>query len=160
MLDPTDPKSVDLMHAMLKTLSGQVWKSLKKLIGEALGASLEYPAAFLRITQEEGEQLYKHVLAAGATYRHDQPLYASSPELSFQRSRYCEKQPSTSLHSCQTRALQVFVQEQEVQNCIFGRDLICTACVALYAVARSVHNNHTDHSYRGTQVLRHSTLGQ
>ncbi|CAN0581372.1 unnamed protein product, partial [Ectocarpus sp. 12 AP-2014] len=32
------------------------------------GASLEYPAAFLRITQEEGEQLHKHVLTAGVTY--------------------------------------------------------------------------------------------
>ncbi|CAM9532930.1 unnamed protein product, partial [Hapterophycus canaliculatus] len=68
MLDPTDPKSVELMHAMLKTLSGQVWKPLKNLIGKALGASLEYPAAFLRITQGEGEQLYKHVLTAGVTY--------------------------------------------------------------------------------------------
>ncbi|CAM9478203.1 unnamed protein product, partial [Sphacelaria rigidula] len=68
MLDPTDPKSIDLMHTILKTISGQVWKPLKKLIGKALGASLEYPAAFLRITQEEGEQLYKHVLTAGVTY--------------------------------------------------------------------------------------------
>ncbi|CAN0217289.1 unnamed protein product [Ectocarpus sp. 4 AP-2014] len=68
MLDPTDPKSIDLMHTMLQTISGQVWKPLKKLIGQALGASLEYPAAFLRITQEEGEQLYKHVLSAGVTY--------------------------------------------------------------------------------------------
>ena len=68
MLDPTDPKSIELMHAMLKTLSGQVWKPLKNLIGKALGASLEHPAAFLRITREEGEQLYKHVLTAGVTY--------------------------------------------------------------------------------------------
>ncbi|CAM9596594.1 unnamed protein product [Ectocarpus fasciculatus] len=68
MLDPTDPKSIDRMHTMLTTLSGQVWKPLKKLIGKALGASLEYPAAFLRISQEEGEQLYKHVLTAGVTY--------------------------------------------------------------------------------------------
>ncbi|CAN0550781.1 unnamed protein product, partial [Ectocarpus sp. 12 AP-2014] len=68
MLDPTDPKSIELMHAMLQTLSGQVWKPLKKMIGEALGASIEYPAAFLRISQEEGEQLHKHVLTAGVTY--------------------------------------------------------------------------------------------
>ncbi|CAB1119258.1 unnamed protein product [Ectocarpus sp. CCAP 1310/34] len=40
MLDPTDPKSIDLMHTMLQTISGQ----------------------------EEGEQLHKHVLTAGVTY--------------------------------------------------------------------------------------------
>ncbi|CAN0092558.1 unnamed protein product [Scytosiphon promiscuus] len=68
MLDPADPKSVELMHAILKTFSGQVWKPSKNLIGKALGASLEYPAAFLRTTQEEGGQLHKHVLTAGVTY--------------------------------------------------------------------------------------------
>ncbi|CAB1106674.1 unnamed protein product [Ectocarpus sp. CCAP 1310/34] len=40
MLDPTDPKSIDLMHTMLQTISGQ----------------------------EEGEQLHKHVLTVGVTY--------------------------------------------------------------------------------------------
>ncbi|CAM9485182.1 unnamed protein product [Sphacelaria rigidula] len=68
MLDPTDPKSIELMHTMLKSISGQVWKPLKKLIGKVLGASLEYPAAFLSITREEGEQLYKHMITAGVTY--------------------------------------------------------------------------------------------
>lgn len=68
MLDPTDPKSIELMHTMLKIISGQVWKPLKNLIGKALGASLEYPAAFLRISEEEGEQVYKHLVTAGVVY--------------------------------------------------------------------------------------------
>ncbi|CAB1106874.1 unnamed protein product [Ectocarpus sp. CCAP 1310/34] len=65
ILDPTDPKSIDRMHTMLTVISRQVWKPLKKLIGKALGASLEYPAAFLRISQQEGEHQYKHMITAG-----------------------------------------------------------------------------------------------
>ncbi|CAM9986369.1 unnamed protein product [Ectocarpus sp. 6 AP-2014] len=68
MLDPTDPKSIALMHAMLKSISRQVWKPLKNMIGTALGASLEYPTAFLRISEEEGDRLYKHLVTAGVVY--------------------------------------------------------------------------------------------
>eukprot|EP00752_Nemacystus_decipiens_P016944 g15171.t1 len=49
MLDPTDPKAVERMHDMLKGVSCGVWRPLKSLVGEALGASLEYPSGFLRI---------------------------------------------------------------------------------------------------------------
>lgn len=68
MLDPTDPKSIELMHTMLKSISGQVWKPLKHMIGIALGSSLEYPTAFLRITEEEGDKLYKHLINTGIVY--------------------------------------------------------------------------------------------
>ena len=68
MLDPMNPKSIELMHAMLQAISRQVWKPLKSLVGEALGPSLEHPTAFLRITHEEVELLYKHALGSGVTY--------------------------------------------------------------------------------------------
>ena len=69
MLDPTDPTSVEKMHAMLKSLSRQVWSPFKSLIGESLGPSVEYPTAFLRISDEEAGQLYAHASAKGATYK-------------------------------------------------------------------------------------------
>ncbi|CAM9693821.1 unnamed protein product, partial [Pylaiella littoralis] len=69
MLDPTDPKSLDLMHNMLKSLSRQVWRPLKSFIGKELGASLEVPQAFLQITEREEQQLYDHLLLkARVTY--------------------------------------------------------------------------------------------
>lgn len=57
MLDPTDPKSIAFMHAMLKSISRQVWKPLENMIGTELGESLERPTAFLRISKEEGDKL-------------------------------------------------------------------------------------------------------
>ncbi|CAN0240766.1 unnamed protein product [Scytosiphon promiscuus] len=68
MLDPTDPTSVEKMHAMLRSLSRQVWSPFKSLIGESLGPSVEYPTAFLRISDEEACRLYAHASAKGATY--------------------------------------------------------------------------------------------
>eukprot|EP00903_Cladosiphon_okamuranus_P018123 g16678.t1 len=68
MLDPRDPKSIDLMHDMLKGLSAQVWSPLKRLIGEALGSSMEYPSAFLRLSSEDEETLYKHLVKSGVAY--------------------------------------------------------------------------------------------
>lgn len=68
MLDPCDAKSLELMHGMLKGLSGRVWRPLKQLIGEALGASMEYPSAFLRLTFEEEEVLYKHLVKSRVGY--------------------------------------------------------------------------------------------
>ena len=69
MLDPTDPTSVEKMHAMLKSLSRQVWSPFKSLIGESLGPSAEYPTEFLRISDEEAGRLYTHASAKGATYK-------------------------------------------------------------------------------------------
>lgn len=68
MLDPTDPKSVELMHEMLKGLSGRIWKPLKNLIGEALGGSMEYSSAFLRLSREEESSLYKHLVKSRVVY--------------------------------------------------------------------------------------------
>lgn len=68
MLDPRDAKSIELMHGMLKGLSAQVWSPLKRLIGEALGSSMEYPSAFLRISLGQEETLYKHLVKSGAVY--------------------------------------------------------------------------------------------
>ncbi|CAM9482238.1 unnamed protein product [Ectocarpus sp. 4 AP-2014] len=88
MLDPTDPKSIALMHAMLKSISRQVWKLLKNMIGTALSASLEYPTAFLRISEEEGDKLYKHLVAAGVVYNDVANLCTLLiPSFSFQRSQ-------------------------------------------------------------------------
>lgn len=75
MLDPTDPKAVELMYGMLKGLSGQVWRPLKSLIGEALGPRMEYPSAFLRISDEEGERLYEHAKTKGMRYADVANLY-------------------------------------------------------------------------------------
>ena len=68
MLDPRDAKSIELMHGMLKGLSAQVWSPLKRLIGEALGGSMTYPSAFLRLSSGEEETLYKHLVKSGAVY--------------------------------------------------------------------------------------------
>ena len=68
MLDPRDAKSIELMHGMLKGLSAQVWSPLKRLIGEALGGSMTYPSAFLRLSNGEEEALYKHLVKSGAVY--------------------------------------------------------------------------------------------
>lgn len=88
MLDPTDPKSVDKMHEMLKALSHQVWRPLKTLIGESLGASLEYPAAFLKIFSQEADRLYEHTREAGVTYVDMANLYTLlALSFAFQRSQ-------------------------------------------------------------------------
>ncbi|CAM9562170.1 unnamed protein product [Ectocarpus sp. 8 AP-2014] len=68
MLDPRDAKSIELMHSMLKGLSAQVWSPMKRLIGEALGGSMTYPSAFLRLSHEDEETLYKHRVKSGAVY--------------------------------------------------------------------------------------------
>jgi len=68
MLDPCDPVSSEKMHAMLQGLSGVVWRPLKALIGEALGASTEHPSAFLRISEKEARQLYEHAGRKGMGY--------------------------------------------------------------------------------------------
>ncbi|CAM9530269.1 unnamed protein product [Ectocarpus sp. 12 AP-2014] len=68
MLDPCDPKSIELMHGMLKGLSGRVWSPLKSLVGEALGGGMTYPSAFLQMAQEKEEALYKHLLKRGVAY--------------------------------------------------------------------------------------------
>lgn len=81
MLDPTDPKSVEKMHEMLKALSTQVWRPLNNLIEESLGASLEYPASFLKLSNEEADRLCEHTRHAGVTYT----LLALS--FAFQRSQ-------------------------------------------------------------------------
>ncbi|CAM9115140.1 unnamed protein product [Ectocarpus sp. 8 AP-2014] len=88
MLDPTDPKSIEVMHTMLKSISRQVWKPLKHLIGIALGPSVEYPSAFLRITPEEGEKLYRHLVTSGVVYTDMANLYTLLLlSFSFQRSQ-------------------------------------------------------------------------
>jgi hypothetical protein len=88
MLDPTDPKSIELMHGMLKSISGQVWKPLKHLIGKALGPSAEYPSAFLRITDEEGDKLYRSLVTMGVVYTDLANLYTLLLlSFSFQRSQ-------------------------------------------------------------------------
>ncbi|CAM9122119.1 unnamed protein product [Ectocarpus sp. 12 AP-2014] len=68
MLDPRDASSIELMHGMLKGLSGRVWRPLKQLIGEALGGSMEYPSAFLMMSQDEEAVLYKHLVKSGVAY--------------------------------------------------------------------------------------------
>lgn len=88
MLDPTDPNSVSKMIYMLKTLSAQVWKPLKQLIGKALGQSMEFPEAFLRITEQEGEKLYKCAVTSRVTYMDIANLYTLLLlSFSFQRSQ-------------------------------------------------------------------------
>ena len=88
MLDPTDPASVSKMIHMLKTLSGQVWKPLKQLIGKALGRSMEFPAAFLQASDEEGEKLYKCAVTSRVTYADIANLYTLLLlSFSFQRSQ-------------------------------------------------------------------------
>jgi len=68
MLDPCDPASSEKMHAMLQGLSRAVWRPLMGLIGEALGSSLQYPGAFLRISNEEADQLYEYAERKGMGY--------------------------------------------------------------------------------------------
>ncbi|CAM9719770.1 unnamed protein product [Ectocarpus sp. 13 AM-2016] len=68
MLDPCDPASSEKMHAMLQSISRQVWRPLKTLIGEALGVSMDHPSAFLRISDEEAHQLYEHATRKGIVY--------------------------------------------------------------------------------------------
>ncbi|CAM9250839.1 unnamed protein product [Ectocarpus sp. 8 AP-2014] len=67
-LDPCDPASSEKMHAMLQALSRAVWRPLKTLIGEALRSSMEYPHAFLRISDKEAHQLYEHAEGKGMGY--------------------------------------------------------------------------------------------
>ncbi|CAM9791792.1 unnamed protein product [Ectocarpus sp. 6 AP-2014] len=69
MLDPCDANSLELLHGMLKGLSGRVWGPLKQLIGEALGARMEYPSAFLRLPLEEEEVLYKPMVKSRVGYK-------------------------------------------------------------------------------------------
>lgn len=68
MLDPTDPKSVQIMMDMLKALSRQVWRPLKALIGQALGNSMEFPEAFLQVSEEEERQLHQHAVDSHVCY--------------------------------------------------------------------------------------------
>ncbi|CAM9697243.1 unnamed protein product [Ectocarpus sp. 6 AP-2014] len=68
MLDPCDPASSEKMHTMLQAISRQVWRPLKDLIGEALGASMEHSSAFLRISDREVHQLYEHAEKKGMVY--------------------------------------------------------------------------------------------
>ena len=69
MLDPCNPKSIELMHGMLKGLSGRVWRPLKRLIGEALGATMEHqPSTFLRMSRDEADTLYKHLERSRVVY--------------------------------------------------------------------------------------------
>ncbi|CAN0271046.1 unnamed protein product [Ectocarpus sp. 6 AP-2014] len=75
MLDPCDPASSEKMHAMLQSISRQVWRPLKTLIGEALGASMEHPSAFLRISDKEAHQLYEHAERKGMGYDDVANLY-------------------------------------------------------------------------------------
>lgn len=72
---------------MLQAISRQVWKPLKSLIGEAPSASLEHPTAFLRITREEGELLYKHALDSGITCNIANLCMLLLLSFSFQRSQ-------------------------------------------------------------------------
>lgn len=86
MLDPTDPASVEKMMHMLKSISNQVWAPLKKLIGEALGASLGYPTAFLQISQEQVDTLHRHLTLV--KYSDIANLYVTLVlSFSFQRSQ-------------------------------------------------------------------------
>ena len=75
MLDQTDPKSVELIYVMLKGLSKQVWRPLKTMIKEALGASMAYPGAFLASSSEKAERLYVHAREADVTYTDVANLY-------------------------------------------------------------------------------------
>ena len=68
MLDPTDPKAVEMMYDMLKGVCSGVWHPLKSLIGEELGASMEHPSAFLKISNQEAELLYEHAKNKGVLY--------------------------------------------------------------------------------------------
>ncbi|CAN0214640.1 unnamed protein product [Pylaiella littoralis] len=68
MLDPTDPKAVEMMYDMLKGVCFGVWHPLKSLIGEELGASMEHPSAFLKISNQEAELLYEHAKNKGVLY--------------------------------------------------------------------------------------------
>ena len=68
MLDPCDPKSIELMHGMLKGLSGRVWRPLKRLIGASLGATMELPSAFLRLSHDEEEALHRHLVKSCVVY--------------------------------------------------------------------------------------------
>lgn len=89
MLDPCDPKSIELMHGMLKGLSGRVWRPLRSLIGEALGATMEHqPSTFLRMSRDEGETLYKHLVPSRVVYADVANLCTLLVlSLSFQRSQ-------------------------------------------------------------------------
>lgn len=88
MLDPTDPKSVQIMMDMLKALSRQVWRPLKALIGQALGNSLEFPEAFLQVSQEEERQLHQHAVDSHVCYTDIANLCTVLLlSLSFQRSQ-------------------------------------------------------------------------
>ena len=75
MLDPCDPASSEKMHAMLQSISRQVWRPLKSLIREPLGASMEHPSAFLRISNKEADQLFEHAERKGMTYDDVANLY-------------------------------------------------------------------------------------
>ncbi len=68
MLDPTDANAVKRMMDMLKALSAQVWKPLKTVVGKALGTSLEFSPAFLRISETEAEQVYKCAVSSGVSH--------------------------------------------------------------------------------------------
>ena len=88
MLDPTDPKAVELMYSMLKGLSCGVWSPLKSLVSEALGASMQYPSAFLRISDQEADRLYEHAKNKGVLYADVANLYMVLVlSFSFQRSQ-------------------------------------------------------------------------
>ncbi|CAN0431869.1 unnamed protein product, partial [Pylaiella littoralis] len=68
MSDPTDPKAVEMMYDMLKGICFGVWRPLKSLVGEELGASMEHPSAFLQISDQEAERLYEHAKNKGVLY--------------------------------------------------------------------------------------------
>ncbi len=88
MLDPTDAKSVEKMINMLKALSRQVWRPLKSLVGEALGASMEYPTAFLQISQTEAQTLFDSAVKSRVTYADiDNLCTLLFASFSFQRSQ-------------------------------------------------------------------------
>ncbi|CAM9812320.1 unnamed protein product, partial [Pylaiella littoralis] len=88
MLDPTDPKAVEMMYDMLKGLSCGVWRPLKSLVGEALGPSKEYPAAFLQVSDQEADRLYEHAKNKGVLYSDVANLFILlALSNSFQRSQ-------------------------------------------------------------------------
>lgn len=88
MLDPTDAKSVKKMMDMLKALSRQVWKPLKNLVGKTLGASLEYPTAFLQISETEVQALFTSATESRVTYTDIANLCTLlHTSVSFQRSQ-------------------------------------------------------------------------
>lgn len=53
---------------MLKGVSGRVWRSLKKLIGEALGARTTYPTDSLPISEKEAGPLCDHAKTKGVQH--------------------------------------------------------------------------------------------